>query len=341
MVQKRFTLDQLAELTGSRLIGDGAHEIVRVSDLETATAEDASFLGNSRYSQVMQRSKAGVIFIDQKTEPPEGKNVLIAKDPSVAFQRVIELFYQEHKPQSGFKGIHPTAIIHPSASIGELVSVGPYTVIDRNAAIGDRTEIGPHCSIGPQTIIGEDCQVYAHVTIRECCRIGDRVIIQPGAVIGSCGFGFATTQEGTHAKLTQAGIVEIEDDVEIGANTTIDRARFETTRIGKGTKIDNLVQIGHGVQIGRDNLIVAQAGIAGSTKTGRHVVLGAKAGIAGHLELEDGVRIAALAGVSKSLPKGDYNGIPAVPIAEYNRNAVYLRNIGKYIEKIKKLIKDT
>lgn len=337
MRKAAFTLAELAELTGSRLFGDASYEIHNVADIESATPTDASFLSNPKYAPALKKSQAGVIFIDESVEPTEGRNFLITKEPSVAFQKLVETFYIDAKIPSGFAGIHSTAAIHPTAKIGKNVQIGPFAVIDQEAAIDDNTVIGAHVSIGPKTCIGQNCLIHSHVTIRERCFIGNRVIIQPGAVIGSCGFGFVTNSTGHHIKIEQLGTVTIEDDVEIGANTTIDRARFKTTKIGKGTKIDNLVQIGHGVELGEDNLIVAQVGIAGSTVTGRHVVLGGKAAIAGHIKLGDRVRVAGFAGVSKSLTEGDYNGIPAIPIQEYNRTAVLLRNIDKFVDRLKKL----
>lgn len=337
MSEKSYSLLDLAKLTGAELVGDGNHQITNVADLEDATSSDASFLSNPRYAPALKLTKAGVIFVENAEGHPSRLSYLVHPQPSAAFQKVLTLFYNKENGHSGFTGIHPTAVIHPSAKLGKDVQIGPFSVIDKNTVIGEKTTIASHCSIGPGTHIGSECFLHPNVTIRENCTVGNRVIIQPGAVIGSCGFGYITTAEGLHQKLEQYGTVILEDDVEVGANSTIDRARFKATRISRGSKIDNQVQIGHGVEMGPDNIIVAQAGIAGSTKTGRHVILGAKAGVAGHLKLEDGVRIAALAGVSKSLPKGDYNGIPAQPIAEYNRNAVYLRNIGKYIELIKKI----
>ena len=234
------------------------------------------------------------------------------------------------------EGIHPTAVIHPSAKIGSDVLIGPYAVIDKETTVGDRTQVGAGCFIGPYTHIGEDCLLHAHVTVREKCFIGNRVIIQPGAVIGSCGFGYTTDKQGKHAKLNQVGGVKIEDDVEIGANTAIDRSRFKMTVIGRGTKIDNLVQIGHGASIGPDNLIVAQVGIAGSVETGRHVVLAGQCGLSGHTKLGNGVIVTAQSGVSKSLPAGGkYGGSPTMPLAEHQRVEVHLRNIEKYVKQIK------
>lgn len=334
---KKYTLQELASLTKAHLIGNPDYLVFGVENLDSATPEDVAFLANPRYEEAMKRSAAGVVFV---SSPPqiEGKNYLVHENPSVAFQQVVELFLQSPYHQSGFLGIHPTAVIHPSASIGKNVQIGPYTVVDQGAIIGDHSVLLSHVSIGSGSSIGDNCLLYPHVTIRERCVIGNRVIIQPGAVIGSCGFGFSTSAAGVHTKLDQLGIVEIEDDVEIGANTTIDRARFKKTSVSKGTKIDNLVQIGHNVQIGSHNIIVSQTGISGSTKTGRNVVIGGQCGIVGHIEITDGVMIAAKGGVSKSLTKaGKYAGVPVLPLDDYNRQQVHLRKIGNYVKRLEDL----
>lgn len=338
MEKASLTLAEISRLTNTRLIGNPAHVITNVADLESATLEDASFLASPRYESAMQRSQAGVVFIHSNAAHPDGRNFLLSDDPSLAFQTLVNLLFKDAHEKTGFEGIHPTAVIHPTAKIGKNAIIGPHAVIDKGVIIGENVQIGSGCYIGPHSEVGNDCLLYPNVTVRERCLIGNRVILQPGAVIGSCGFGFVTNKEGKHIKLDQVGNVTIEDDVEIGANTTIDRSRFKTTRIGRGTKIDNLVQIAHGVTIGQDNIIVAQTGIAGSTETGRHVVIGGQSAIAGHIKLADGVMIAACSGVSKSLTKaGKYNGIPAIPLDEYNRNSVYLRNIEKYIDQLKNL----
>lgn len=337
---KKYTLKELAELTHSQLVGDPDHVITGVESLESAASEDASFLANLRYKEMMNHSAAGVVFLPPSIEPLPGKNYLINENPSVAFQFTIELFLIGPYNQSGFTGIHETAIIHPSATIGPHVQIGPYVTVDQGACIGDHTRILSHVSIGAGVHIGSHCLLYPHVTIREKCIIKNRVIIQPGAVIGSCGFGFSTDAQGVHTKLDQLGIVEIEDDVEIGANTTIDRARFKTTFIGQGSKVDNLVQIGHNVKIGPHNIIVSQTGISGSAKTGRNVVLGGQAGIVGHLEIAAGTFISARGGVSKTISKpGKYAGTPVQPIAEHNRQQVQLRKISEYVKRIEDLEK--
>jgi len=337
---KQFTLAELAEYTGSRLVGNSKHVVLQVADLESATETDVSFLSNSRYERVMADSKAGVIFVHPSLELTQERNYLVCQDPSWAFQKTVEAFYGQRNNQSGFEGIHPSAVIHPSAQIGRNVCIGPHVVIDRDVVIGDHTTIGANTSIGFEVRVGSECCIYSNVTVRERSEIGNRVVLQSGAVIGSCGFGFLTDKQGKHVKLQQVGNVVIEDDVEIGANTTIDRARFGSTRIKRGTKIDNLVQIAHGVSIGEDNLIVAQTGIAGSSRTGKHVVMAAQCGMAGHLKVVDGVILAARAGVTKSiLQPGQYGGVPATPIVQYNRTSVLLRNIEKFVKQVKDLQK--
>lgn len=336
-MSKALNLEELAKITKCKLVGNPNHIILNVADLESATPQDASFLANARYQQAMTKSTAGVIFIDEQTPSTDGKNYLISKDPSQAFQQLVDTFFPQRKQPSGFQGIHSSAVIHETAKLSQGVVVGPHAVIDENVEIGSNTFIGAGSYIGPDTIIGSDCTIHPRVVIREQCILGNRVIIQPGAVIGACGFGYLTDKQGKHTKLNQVGNVKIEDDVEIGANTTIDRARFKSTVVGKGSKIDNLVQLGHGVRLGEHNIIVAQSGIAGSSSTGKHVVIAGQVAIAGHLHLESGTMIAGKSGVTKSLPPGKYNGIPAVPVGEYNRNAVYHRNMEKYVNQIKDL----
>lgn len=341
MQDKSFSLAELATQTRSQLVGKPEHRIFGVADLSSAESTDASFLANQRYEQAMRKSSAGVIFIHPSTTVLPERNFLINENPSQAFQHVVDSFSSELQELSGFTGIHPSAIIHETCSIGKNVTIGPHAVIDKEATIGEGTFIGAGCCVGPYTTIGKDCILHVRVTVRERCIIGNRVILQPGVVIGSCGFGYTTSKEGKHIKLNQVGNVTIGDDVEVGANTTIDRSRFKTTLIGSGTKIDNLVQIGHGVSLGTDNIIVAQTGIAGSTTTGRHVIIGGQAAIAGHIQIGDGVMVAACSGVSKSLPEaGKYGGVPALPLNEYNRLSVYQRNIESYVKRIEELEKE-
>ena len=335
--KQTFHLAELAILTNSHLIGDPKHLITGVADLENACSEEASFYSNIRYQQAMKNSKAGVIFVDPNTPLEEKKNYLISDQPSHAFQKLIDLFFPARESPSGFKGIHPSAVVHTTAQLEENVTISPLAVIDEHVKIGRGTFIGAGVYIGPGTEIGFSCLIHPNVTIREGSLIGNRVIIQPGAVIGSCGFGYVTDKEGRHIKLNQVGHVIIEDDCEIGANTTIDRGRFKPTTIGRGTKLDNLIQIGHGAVIGNHNMIVAQTGIAGSTTTDEYVVLGGQVAIVGHVHIGKGVMVAGKSGVTKSLSSGKYGGVPAVPLNTYNRNQVLLRNIEQTVNHLKKL----
>lgn len=340
MSSKQFTLSDIAELTKSKLVGNPTLCITNVADLENADYDDASFLANPRYEQAMQKSRAGVIFISPTTPHADGRNYLINENPSRAFQELVDAMFSERLQISDFKGIHHTAIIDPSCQIGSNVTICPYAVIEKNTVIGSNSFIGSGCYIGPFTTIGEDCILHPQVVVRERATIGNRVILQPGAVIGSCGFGYTTDSKGKHTKLNQVGTVTIEDDVEIGANTTIDRSRFKTTRIGQGTKIDNLVQIGHGAIIGSFNLIVAQVGVSGSAETGRNVILAGQSALAGHIKIANGAILSARTGATKSIVKaGKYGGLPAIPLEAYNRNQVLLRNIESLVDEVKALKK--
>jgi len=330
-------LDELAKLTGATLIGDPSYLIAGVEDLESATPSDASFLANPRYLPFLERTKAGVVCIGEETAPIEGKNYLISDSPTATFQKLIELFTKKLL-SSGFTGVHPSAVIHETARLGSNVTVGPHAVIDAHCQIGDETVIEACVVLSPGVTCGTACHFYPNVTIREGCRLGNRVILQSGAVIGSCGFGYTTTPQGKHEKQHQLGIVVLEDDVEVGAGTTIDRARFKETRICQGTKIDNLVQIGHNTTIGPHNLIVSQTGISGSVETGPYVVMGGQVGVVGHLKIAGGSRFAARAGIKKSIIKpGDYGGNPAIPLAEHQRDLVQIRNIQKLEKRVKVL----
>ena len=335
---KQFSLEQLATQTGAKLIGDPSHLVNGVDEVKTASQTDVSFVANMKYRQAAQSSNAGLICVDTTFELIEGINFLVCQNPSETFQQIAELMFDPSEGMSAFSGVHPSAVVDPSALIEEGVTIGPNVVIDRNVKIGKKSIIQANVSIGAGVVMGEECLLYPNCVVRERCTLGNRVILQPGAIIGSCGYGYITTEKGEHEKLQQIGNVVLEDDVEIGANTTIDRARFKSTVIGKGTKIDNLVQIGHNVQIGAHNLIVSQTGIAGSSKTGRHVIMGGQVGVVGHVELGDGVMIATRGGVSKSIDKpGAYGGSPVVPMAEYNKRKVLNRKIDSHVKRIQQL----
>lgn len=342
MKTQKFTLAEIAQFTNSECKGDPDYLITGFADLESAGADDISFLSNpkytsTRYLNAMQASKAGAIFVAPSVPLTAGKNFLITPDPSRAFQMTIERIKGDITAYSHFQGIHPSAVIHETAKIGANATIGPHAVIDAYVVVGEGTFIGSNTYIGPYTTIGCQCTIHPNVSIREECTIGDRVVIQPGATIGSCGFGYTTNAKGEHERLTHIGTVTIGDDVEIGANAAIDRSRFSTTHIDKGSKIDNLVAIGHNVRIGKHNIVCAQSGIAGSTSTGSHVVIAGQCGVDGHIKLGNGVIVTAQSGVTKSLQAGKYGGHPAIPLKQHNRQNVLLKNLESYVQKIRSL----
>lgn len=340
-----LTSQELATLLKGTLVGRNDLVLKGVADLSSAKEGDICFFhigigaatASQKYRTQLEHTKGSLIIANEKISEREDLTWILCEQPSLAFQQAIEIFCPSPNARP-YSGIHPSAIVDSSAHIGENVTLGPYVVIGPNCVIGSNTYIGPLCCLSSDVKVGSDCFIHPQVTIRESCTLGNRVILQPGVVVGSCGFGYDTKQ-GKHTKLEQLGTVVIEDDVEIGAGTCIDRARFQTTRIGSGTKVDNLVMIAHGVQIGKDNLIVAQAGIAGSSRTGRWVVLGGQVGVAGHLNLADGVMVAAQSGVSKNLATGTYGGTPAKPIKDWHRDQAYTHAIPKLKEQLKSLEK--
>lgn len=340
-----YTLEELAIKTESTLVGDPTYIISGIDELSQATSRDVSFLSNRKYIPELKTTQAGAICIDEcfslLIEDSSDKNFLVSRNPSLTFQTILSLFVSDTNNQSGFTGIHPTAIIHPTASIHSDVSIGPYTVIDQNVSIGSHTIIYPNVYIGSGTKIGSNCTLHSGVVIREKVIIGHRVILQPGAIVGSCGFGYLTCKNSIHKKLEQLGTVIIEDDVEIGAGTTIDRARFKSTYLKSGTKIDNLVQVGHNVTIGENNLIVAQVGIAGSSKTGSNVVIGGQVGIVGHVTIADNVAIGSQSGVHRSVTEAGskLGGSPAISLSKWRRNIIHCNKISDYIHTIQQLEK--
>jgi UDP-3-O-[3-hydroxymyristoyl] glucosamine N-acyltransferase len=331
---------RLSEL--SALIGAGSgeappdSEITGVASLQEARPGDVTFYGNPRYLAQLRVTKASAVIVPKDcTEEIPGAVLLKVENPSVAFADVVTAFAPEELLPT--PGIHPSAVVDPSVNLGEGVSVGPNAVIESGAVIGPGSSIGSGCVIGRDTRIGRDCILHPGVLIRERCLLGDRVILQPGVVIGSCGFGYEF-REGRHVKIPQTGIVEVGNDVEIGANTTVDRARFGRTLIGEGSKIDNLVQIAHNVQVGPNTIICAQVGIAGSTRIGAYVTLAGQVGLAGHLEIGDKAVIGAQSGLSKNVPaESMVIGAPAKPMKEWKQSNFYISQLGKLYDRVKEI----
>ncbi len=331
-----FTLQEVATTSGGELIGDPSLQITGAASLVEATAGEISFFGNRKYIGLLRKTRASAVFVPTDFAESIGAAQIRVANPTKAFEQVVLKFAP--KPITFPPGIHPSAVVDPSARLGERVSVQPHAVIEAGTTIGDDTIIGAGSYIGHETVIGSACLIYPLVTIRERSCIGSRVIIHSGSVIGADGFGFEMI-DGRQQKIQQLGIVQIDDDVEIGANTTVDRARFGRTWIQQGVKIDNLVQIAHNVVIGKNSVIVAQTGISGSTRVGERVTIAGQVGIVGHVEIADGSIIAAQSGVSKSVPGGVWFGYPAGPIDEIKQQIAWIRSLGKLFARVKEIEK--
>jgi UDP-3-O-[3-hydroxymyristoyl] glucosamine N-acyltransferase len=333
-----FTLQELAEMSGGELVGEGAEVITGVASLEEATPGQVSFFAVEKYLPQLRRTRASAVFVPRDfVEATEAAQIRVA-DPPQAFHQLVLKFVPP--PVRFTPGIHPSAVIAPDAELGARVCVQAHAVIEAGTSIGDDVVIGANTYIGHETRIGAASLIYPLVSIRERTVIGARVIIHSGAVIGADGFGFEVV-DGKQRKIPQLGFVQIDDDVEIGANTTIDRARFGRTWIKEGAKLDNLVQIGHNVVFGKHSTISAQSGVAGTTRIGDHVVIGAQAGITDHVEIGDHTLIGAKAGVSKDIPanSGIWWGIPAVPLRDSHEQLAWVRRLGKLFTRVKALEK--
>jgi UDP-3-O-[3-hydroxymyristoyl] glucosamine N-acyltransferase len=300
--------------------GNFCGTLVSIAQLDLAEAGDISFLGNAKYARLVPTSSASVIFLPRNYcgEPSPGAAYLIVDDPSLAIDALCKYIEQSLVSDVSDSMAGPSAI-SPSAKIHSTASVGPFCAIGDSVSIGPRCSIGSHCSIGPRCSLGEDVILHARVTLYRDCAIGNRCIIHSGAVIGCDGYGYSSGPNG-HKKLTHVGKVVLGDDVEIGANSTIDRARFAETSIGSGTKLDNLIQIGHNVSVGKNCLLVAQCGIAGSTALGDGVILAGQSGVAGHIKIGSGAMVAAQCGVASDLePNSAVRGTPSMALGKANR----------------------
>jgi len=327
-------LAELAKRLGCDLEGDGSIDITGVAPIESAGPGQVTFVANPRYLRCLHDTKASAVIVG-----PEAPKVAVAtlrtREPYLAFARAIEHFYQ---PVAVAAGVHPTAVIAPSARIGSGASIGPYAVIDEGVRIGANARMGPHVVIYPEVTIGDHFVAYAHVTVRERVRIGNHVTLHSGAVIGSDGFGYVPAADGTIQKLTQAGDVVLEDGVEIGANTTIDRATVGSTIVRRGAKIDNLVMIAHGCEVGEQSMLAAQVGLSGSTRVGRLVRMGGQAGAAGHLTIGDGAQVAAQSGVANSVAAGaTVGGTPAGDIRIWRRIAAALPRLPELVRRLRRV----
>ncbi len=310
-----LTLDEIARRVGGTVSGDGSTRIHGVNGLKEAGPGEIAFLANPKYAALLAGTRASAVIVGDGIAAPIPS--IRVRNPDLAFGRAAE--FLAGSPYRPPPGIHPSAVVAKDAAIGKDVAIGALAVVEPGATIGDRTVLCPQVYVGQAARIGPDCLLWPQVVVRERCEVGARVILHSGVVIGSDGFGFAT-EDGVHHKIPQIGTVVLEDDVEIGANTAVDRARFGRTVIGRGTKIDNLVQIAHNVQVGENCLLAAQTGIAGSTRLGKSVVLAGQVGVTGHLEIGDGAIVTAQSGIDKSvLPGAVVSGSPARPRQQHLR----------------------
>lgn len=333
-----LTTREIAEWVGGELCGAPEAVITGVAGVRDARPGEITFLAHPRYLAALRGSAATAVLVARDfAESLPGKILIRVDNPSRAFTRVVEKMVPP--PPRPVPGVDPTARVATTARLGEGVCIQAYVVIESGAVIGARTVIGAGSFIGQDTVIGEDCHIYPRVTIRERTRIGHRVILHPGVVLGADGFGFETVQ-GELQKIPQVGAVEIGDDVEIGANSCVDRGRFGTTRVGRGTKIDNLVQIGHNCVIGEHCIICAGTGIAGSVVVGNRVTLAGQVGVAGHLTIGDGAIIGAQAGVAQDVPPGAVMlGAPAEPHMKFKRSVAALQHLPELMKRVRELEK--
>jgi UDP-3-O-[3-hydroxymyristoyl] glucosamine N-acyltransferase len=329
------TVQELAREVGASFEGDGSIEITGIAAPERASSGDLIFVDSAKHADRAAASAAQCVVVPGGISIP-GKTVLRAKEAKVAFAKAAALL---REPSVIANGVHPTAVIAPLAKISPSAGIAPYAVIGEDVHVGERTQVGSHCVIGAGCWIGDDCRIHPRVTLYANVRIGNRVEIHAGAVLGADGFGY-TYGDGRHWKFPQTGIIEIADEVEIGANTTIDRGSLDDTRIAKGVKLDNLVHVGHNVKIGEHTVVAAQSGISGSSVLGHHVIVGGQVGIADHCTLEDQSVAGAQAGIptGKTIRSGQVVwGTPARPLDKFKEAYFWFARLPELAARIKKL----
>jgi UDP-3-O-[3-hydroxymyristoyl] glucosamine N-acyltransferase len=326
-------LRELAERLGCELRGDGGIEIEGVAGIEQAGPGDLTFLANPRYASHLATTRAAAVILGPGHEA--GLPCLVSDNPYLAFTRAVAVLRPPGRPAPG---VHPSAQVDPGAVLGPDVHVGALAVVGRGVRLGARTTLHPQVVLYEDVEVGEDCVLHSGVQVRERCRLGNRVVVQNGAVIGGDGFGFARDPEGRYRKFPQVGIVVIEDDVEIGALTAVDRAALGETRIGRGTKLDNLVQVGHSVTIGEDSVLAGQVGVAGSARIGSRVTLAGQVGVAGHLTVGDGVIATAQTGIPGSVEKGRIvSGYPAIENRSWLRSSAVFAKLPELQRRLREL----
>lgn len=326
-------LRELASRLGCELSGDGAVEISGVAGIEEAGPGDLTFVANRRYLGHLETTKAAAVVIAPGHDAPLPG--LISENPYLTFARAVSVLRPPQKPPPG---VHPSAQVDPTAELGEDVHVGALAVVGAGCRVGARSVIHPHVVLSPEVEVGEESILHSGVRVRERCRLGRRVVVQNGAVIGADGFGFARGSDGRYEKFPQIGIVVVEDDVEIGALTAIDRAALGETRIARGCKLDNLVQVGHSVTVGEDTVLAGQVGIAGSSRVGQGVTLAGQVGVAGHLSIGDGAIATAQTGIPSSVEKGAVvSGYPAIDNRSWLRSSAVFAKLPELQKRLRAL----
>ncbi|MGH9715828.1 MAG: UDP-3-O-(3-hydroxymyristoyl)glucosamine N-acyltransferase [Candidatus Acidiferrales bacterium] len=330
-----MNLREIAEKLGCTMEGDGAIEITGVAGLEDAGAGDLTFLSNRKYLRALASTRASAVLIAPGEACPKNVAALRSKNPYLDFARAIELF---HPAPHFAPGVHPTAIVADSAQVGVGAHIGPYCYVAEGAQIGDHAVLHSFVTIYSSARIGDHFFAHSHACVRENCRVGDRVILQNGVVIGSDGFGFAPDAKGHWHKMRQAGIAVIGDDVEIQAHSAIDRATVGETRVGRGSKIDDLVLVGHACKIGEDTLLCGQVGLAGSTTVGNHCILAGQVGAAGHLTIGDGATVSSQSGVPGDVPAGAvYSGYPAMDNLDWRKSVAVFNRLPDLQKELREL----
>ena len=327
----QFTAKQISEFINGTIEGDATVKVGELAKIENGKEGSLCFLSNPKYESFLYTTRASVVIVGQDFVPSQPVKSTLVKvaDPYSAFSLLLEKYNEAVNQANARSGIEQPSFIHPTAKIGQHVFIGAFSYIGENAVIGDHSKINPQVFIGAETTIGTNCTLFPGVKIYHKCVVGNRVVIHANTVIGSDGFGFAPQADGTYSKIAQIGNVEIEDDVEIGSNTTIDRATMGSTFIRKGVKLDNLIQIAHNVDVGEHSVVAAQSGISGSTKLGEKSVIGGQVGIAGHLSLAKGTQVGAQAGINFSTTEENkqWHGSPAQPLRDWMRASVIFKQL--------------
>lgn len=330
-----ITAGDLAARFGAEVVGDATRPIEGVASLTSAGPRDVAFFADTRRASDAAGTRAGALFVPPDAELTVEATLLRTPHPRVAFARAVALFHPERRPAPG---VHPTAVVDPSATLGAGVHVGPYVVVGARASIGEGATLHAHATVYEDAVVGPRARLHAHAVVRERARLGADVVLQPGAVVGADGFGYEITPEGTWLFVPQVGTAVLGDGVELGANACVDRGALDDTVIGEGTKIDNLAQIGHNVTVGPHCMICGQVGLAGSVKLGHHTVLGGQVGVAGHLTIGDGVKLAGGSGVMNDLEAGkSYGGTPAREYREAAAIHIGLQRLPEIVKQVKAL----